>query len=127
MHALPDIEVTIVEYSELEHNRKNGIDRGMNRGSLIPSTSTSASVPKEEDKGSLDPVNSTTAVVAATATSATTAAAAAVTAAAKAVVKKKEKKSADTAVKEKEQMYYLVSCRDNGCGELENVLFFTEI
>ena len=98
MHALPDIEVTIVEYSEVEHNRKNGIDRGLGRG--VPTIATSAvilsDIGKDNDNAEVDESTVPDVVVA--------------------VSKKKEKKTSEINVKEKEQMYYMVSCKDNGCG-----------
>ena len=100
MHALPDIEVTIVEYSEIEHNRKNGIDRGLGR--VVPTVATSTVIlndngnDNDNNKAEIDE-SIVPAVVAA-------------------VSKKKEKKSVETIAKEKEQMYYMVSCKDNGCG-----------
>ena len=37
MHALPDIEVNIVEYSEAEHNTKNGIYREISSAVIVDS------------------------------------------------------------------------------------------
>jgi hypothetical protein len=110
MHALPDIEVNIVEYSEVEHNRKNGIDRGIGRA-LIPSfitekieekseTNLDEVIEKKEKKE--DKKKASEAGSAAAAPS------------------KKGRKSVDSTPKEKEQMYYLVSCKDNGCGEFDS-------
>ena len=98
MHALPDIEVTIVEYSEIEHNRKNGIDRGLGRG--VPTIATNAVILSDIGKDNDNPEVDESIVPDVVA----------------AVSKKKEKKTSEIIVKEKEQMYYMVSCKDNGCG-----------
>jgi hypothetical protein len=78
MHALPDIEVSIVEYSEVEHNLKNGIDRG--------------TAVKTDDNDNAYNEGPTV------------------------VTGNKKRKSVDTTGKEKDQMYYSVCCKDNGCG-----------
>jgi DNA topoisomerase-6 subunit B len=81
MHALPDIEVSIVEYSEAEHNIKNGIDRG-------------PTAVKTDENGNAYNEGPPVAVT----------------------VGNKKRKSVDVTGKEKDQMYYSVSCKDNGCG-----------
>lgn len=71
MSILPNIEVTIVEYLEDEHNKLHGIDKGQQMNlDVLPNTSEKA---KTQDGG-----------------------------------KKGEGG--------KEQKYYLVTCKDNGCG-----------
>lgn len=101
MHALPDIEVTIVEYSELEHNKKNGIDRGFGRGVAIAATAITTATAviatlNDNQKVAVEEIEVPAIIVTAP--------------------KKKEKKSNEIISREKEQMYYMVSCKDNGCG-----------
>lgn len=145
MHALPDIEVTITEYSELEHNRKNNIDRGIDhtnaaeaaenetataKSNAAKNRSTAATAAKEakeskdvkqegkggkggrilkdeDDDKEYDPSGKENGKENG-----------------KEKAEKAEKggnggkgtKAKKAVDKEKEQMYYLVSCRDNGCG-----------
>lgn len=110
MHALPDIEVNIIEYSEVEHNRKNGIDRGIGRV-LLPAIIAE----KIEEKSEINPdevveVKSKKSEKKKANEAGSDAAA----------PNKKGRKSIDNTPKEKEQMYYLVSCKDNGCGEFDS-------
>ena len=119
MHALPDIEVNIVEYSEVEHNQKNGIDRGIGRALLTSSLVDEKKIEKiekidenvevnqdevlkKEKKDEKKKANDSGSAAAAPS--------------------KKGRKSTDSTPKEKEQMYYLVSCKDNGCGEFGSKL-----
>ena len=111
MNALPDVEVVITEYTELEHNLKNGIERGSsdlvaipvkkkkNPDNIIQDTAAQADLFLDTNtdndvvKTSLD--KSSTGTVKVT----------------------KNRKSLEPKEKES-QMYYLVSCKDNGCGIL---------
>lgn len=130
MHALPDIEVNIIEYSEAEHNTKNGIYREIS-SAIIASSLIVAKEKKNEDdiikddtEALLDAVTVTAAAAAAPSKKKKNAADVikedkealldAVTGAA--APSKKKKKVAENVPKEKGQMYYLVSCKDNGCG-----------
>jgi hypothetical protein len=81
--------MTIVEYTEQEHNIRNGIDRG---SSASTSSATARPVTTEADS------TATTAVSEGGTKS----------------VKSNKKATGD--VKEKDQMYYSVTCKDNGCG-----------
>jgi DNA topoisomerase VI subunit B len=80
IHVLPDIEVTIEEFTEQEHNSKHGIDRGK-------AHKAAADADAEDDDGP-----------------------------AAAPAGKKGGKKGAGAAKDKDQMYYMVTCKDNGCG-----------
>jgi hypothetical protein len=103
MHVLPDVQVSIVEYTETEHNKRHGIDRGV-------SSSTTSAVAEDDDiflltqssSGAGDSAGATTSSKSEKSTTGKKAKPAA------------SRKSMDG--KEKDQMYYLVSCKDNGCG-----------
>jgi hypothetical protein len=114
MHALPDIEVNIVEYSEVEHNLKNGIDRGIGRALLSSAVIDENNIEKIEEKSETnqDEVEKKEKKDVKKKASDVGSGAAAPS--------KKGRKSVDNTPKEKEQMYYLVSCKDNGCGEFDS-------
>ena len=128
MHALPDIEVNIIEYSEAEHNTKNGIYREISSAVIADSmiaekekkneddvikdetealleavTVTAVAEPSKKKKNAADVIKEDKDVSVDAATGA-------------AAPSKKKKNVAETVPKEKGQMYYLVSCKDNGCG-----------
>jgi DNA topoisomerase VI subunit B len=84
IHALPEIELFVEEFSEAEHNQLNGINSGMNK------QPGSDSVDEEFDSvTATKPTKSTSS---------------------------KSNASKDSGTKEKDQMYYLIRCVDNGCG-----------
>ena len=89
IQILPDVKVTIREYTEEEHNAKHGIDTGvMGR---LNSAAASTAAPTEEASA---PAASSSSGGAAP----------------------KAKKGARAGGEGKEKMYYDISCRDNGCG-----------
>lgn len=126
MHALPDIEVNIVEYSEVEHNTKNGIYREISSAVIADSlnvekkneddiigddkevlleaiTVATATAPSKKKKNTTDVIKEDKDMPSDAA-------------AGSGAPSKKKKKAAENVPKEKGQMYYLVSCKDNGCG-----------
>jgi hypothetical protein len=125
MHALPDIEVNIIEYSEAEHNTKNGIYREISSAVIADGF-----IVEKEKKNEDDIIKDDTEADAVTLTAAAAPSKkkknaaeaikeekdALLDAVAGAGPIKKKKKVAETVPKEKGQMYYLVSCKDNGCG-----------
>ena len=127
MHALPDIEVNIVEYSEVEHNTKNGIYREMSSAVIADSSIVEK---KNEDDVIKDDKEAVLEAIAGAVTSAPSKKKKNTTnvmkeekdalidsVAGAAAPSKKKKKTAENIPKEKGQMYYLVSCKDNGCGK----------
>lgn len=95
IQVLPDVHVTVREYTEEEHNEKHGIDTGaMGR---VSTTAAAAPImtPAAEDGAPM---------------------AGSVSAAQKG----KSKVAARAAGENKEKMYYDISCRDNGCGIAAN-------
>ena len=126
MHALPDIEVNIVEYSEVEHNTKNGIYREISSAviadSLIGEKKVEDDRMEDDEEALLEAITVPAAAIAPGKKKKSTTDAIKedkdmpIDAAGPVVPSKKKKKAADIIPKEKGQMYYLVSCKDNGCG-----------
>lgn len=138
MHALPDIEVNIIEYSEAEHNTKNGIYRAISSAVIADSLVVEKDKKNEDDiiKDETDALLEAVTVTAAAAPSKKKKNAADVIKEDKDALldavtgatgpSKKKKKVAENVPKEKGQMYYLVSCKDNGCGtSSSHVVVFT--
>lgn len=86
IQILPDVQVTIREYTEEEHNEKHGIDTG-----IMGKLNAAASLATGEDF-------STTGIPAPSAS------------------KPKAKGAGRAAGESKEKMYYDICCKDNGCG-----------
>jgi hypothetical protein len=76
------VEVSIIEYTEAEHNTRNGIDRGSTSTAIDQISASSGKVNSFEEVASSKPG--------------------------------KGRKSIEG--KDTDQMYYFVSCKDNGCG-----------
>jgi hypothetical protein len=99
INSFPEVEVTVIEYTEEEHNSRHGIDVGLARRH-------SGSAAK--DKGGKDATSTTsTAVADAEAKPSSSAAPGA---------GGSSSKVGESAGGGKEKFYYDVICRDNGCG-----------
>lgn len=126
MHALPDIEVNIVEYSEVEHNTKNGIYREMSSAVIADSSivekKNEDDVIKDDKEAVFEAIAGAVAAPSKKKKNTTNVMkeekdALIDSVAGAAAASKKKKKAAENVPKEKGQMYYLVSCKDNGCGK----------
>ena len=83
MHVLPEINVHITEYTEKEHNVKNGIDKG--RVTAVSDAGGSNNIDKDNDTNY-------------------------------GIDDNKKKPSKKNTLAAKESMYYMIVCKDNGCG-----------
>lgn len=105
IHILPEIDVSIIEYTENEHNAKNGIDRGGHDGRKSSGNNKSNSTVAEyvDDDGEYDGEDTSNGLSNSNNNQ-------------KKATVKKITASSKSNKNDKETMYYTIKCKDNGCG-----------